>query len=164
MLAKGPIEEFTLHDNGIFYNDGNSLYSIRLDGKDKQKLLPDIQLKSLVYMKKQNTLIFINSSDGNQIYSYNMDTNALSPMKNGDYSFVQIFGDDEIVALNSAGVLQSFSLLDGHTDIEISGVTNFQIFDQTLYYFDQMKSVYCITGEKREPSLVYSSEDLNTNE
>ncbi len=163
MLAEEPVEEFTLHDNGIFYNNGKELYSISLDGKNKQRLLSDVKLKSLIYIKKDNTLIFINSSRKNKICSYNINTKELSYIKNGEYKLIQMFGDDEIVALDSTGLMQSFSLLDGHVDMEISGVTNFQIFDQTLYYFDESKSVYCITGKNQKPTIVYSSEGEISN-
>ena len=159
MLAEGPVEEFTLYDNGIFYNDGNDLYAINLDGQNKQKLLPDIQLKSLTYRKQDNTLIFINSSEGNPISSYNIDTNELSRIKNGNYSFVQVYENDEIVTLDSTGLLQSFSLLDGHVGIEVSGVANFQIFDHTLYYIDKSKSVYCIAGKNHAPTRLYPLEN-----
>lgn len=49
-------------------------------------------------------------------------------------------------------------MIDGHVDMEISGVTDFQIFDQTLYYFDESKSVYWITGKNQKPTIVYSSD------
>lgn len=158
MLAEQPVEEFSLHDNGIFYHDGDHLYSMDLNGENKQKLLSDIQVKSLSYRKKNNTLIFINSAEDNQIYSYHIDTNQLSVIKEGDYSFVQVFGDDEIVTLHRDGLLQSFSLLDGHVGIEISGVANFQIFGHTLYYFDHFKSVYSITEKNQKPTLVFPLE------
>lgn len=159
MLAEGPVEEFTLYDNGIFYNDGNDLYTITLDGENKRKLISDIQLKSLTYSKEDNTVIFINSSEGNKICSYNIDTNELSNIKNGNYSFVQVLGNDEIITLDHTGLLQSFSLLDGHVGIEVSGMANFQIFNHTLYYFDKSKSVYCITDKNHEPTRIYSLEN-----
>lgn len=161
MLAEEPVEEFALHENGIFYSDGNNLYSINLDGENKQKLLSEIKLKSLTYSNKDNTLLFINSDEENGIYAYNINTNKLTDVRDGDYTFVQVFENDTIVTLDSTGLLQSFSLADGHIDFEIPQVTNFQIFNDTLYYFDQFKTVYSITPKNNKPNKVYSLRETN---
>ncbi|GBF74373.1 putative DUF5050 domain-containing protein [Paenibacillus sp. 598K] len=161
MLAEEPVEEFALHENGIFYSDGNNLYSINLDGENKQKLLSGIKLKSITYSNKDNTLLFINSDEENGIYSYNINTNKLTDVREGDYTFVQVFENDGIVTLNSSGLLQSFSLADGHIDFQIPEVTNFQIFNDTLYYFDQFKTVYSITPQNNKPNKVYSLREMN---
>lgn len=158
-LAEAPVEEFTLYSKGIFYNDGNNLFSINLEGENEQNLMSNIQLKSLTYSEKDNILIFVNSSENDKICSYNINTNELLTVKNGDYSFVQVFGNDEIVTLDSSGVLQSFSLLDGNISIEMAGLENFQIFDHNLYYFDSTKSLYCIADRNQAPIEVYSTAD-----